>query len=150
MSLSFVLLGKEFERHLAPFWHEDFHIIVSIVLSDLFDWSIFTSSTHSFKNVLFSRCDRCSKIYDIYESGHQVDKDDQCIYHWGRNYTTRGNRGRNFFPSKFWSYVINVTWKNSTLYRFPKTFGWNDPFHKLQSKILGEHSQNLPWTKDHS
>lgn len=48
---------------------------------------------HFEKIMDFFRCDRCNKIYEVTESGHQVEEE-ECVYHWGRNYSTRGNRGR--------------------------------------------------------
>ena len=44
------------------------------------------------------RCDRCHKIYEVDERGHQVMKDEygmdveRCVYHWGRRARTKGSR----------------------------------------------------------
>ena len=50
------------------------------------------------KDSLRRRCDRCHKIYEVDEKGHQIMKDDygmdveRCNYHWGRRARTKGSR----------------------------------------------------------
>ena len=50
------------------------------------------------KDPLRRRCDRCHKIYEVDEKGHQVMKDnyglevERCNYHWGRRARTKGSR----------------------------------------------------------
>ena len=50
------------------------------------------------KDPLRRRCDRCHKIYEVDEKGHQVMKDEygmdvqRCNYHWGRRTRTKGSR----------------------------------------------------------
>ena len=41
-------------------------------------------------------CDRCSKVYRVDEEGMQVERED-CIYHFGRLFRKKGNRGRCSF-----------------------------------------------------
>ena len=40
-------------------------------------------------------CDRCLRPYRVNKTGHQVDKE-ECVYHWGRLYKRRGNRGKQW------------------------------------------------------
>lgn len=37
-------------------------------------------------------CDRCLKMYQVDETGHQLEQE-ECVYHWGRLFKKRGNRG---------------------------------------------------------
>ncbi len=41
-------------------------------------------------------CDRCLREYRVDDSGRQVDQE-ECMFHWGRLYKMRGNRGTTLF-----------------------------------------------------
>jgi len=60
--------------------------------------------------ILFHRCDRCGKIYSIDERGHQTEKSDNCIYHFGRIYTNRGNRGNLLLKLEILMNHFDIEW----------------------------------------
>ena len=41
-------------------------------------------------------CDRCLAVYRVDKTGHQLKKE-ECVYHWGRLYKRKGNRGDDYF-----------------------------------------------------
>ena len=42
-------------------------------------------------------CDRCLSVYRVDRAGHQLKKE-ECVYHWGRLYRRKGNRGNKKAP----------------------------------------------------
>ena len=57
-------------------------------------------------------CDRCLKVYKVDKTGRQLAPE-ECVYHWGRLYKKRGNRGETFVRYLYYYPFPWTAWRNA-------------------------------------
>ena len=81
-------------------------------------------------------CDRCGEIYLVSEDGRQITSQ-QCVYHWGRLFKRKGNRGEHCIQScvRMWQCLESDVLLRYCL-GFPCQFNYNESFRLKATSIL--------------